>query len=541
MKKKKKLGVVDRVYDSVRYKFDGMGYLSNQKAHLWLINAQDGSAEQLLSDDAYTEMEGTFSPDGKYIAYSSNHAERPLFEPWADDIFIYSVEDKTTTKVETPLGGKGHVSFSPDGEKIAYFGFEGKVTWHSFDRLWTVSVKGGDAKCLTGATDYTCSSTTLCDTVSMEMMKPIWSADGKSLYFQADYHGSSILMKIQSEGGQIDWVSKTPGVIGSPSFSADGTKLGFIAGNIDVLPDVYTLVNREYKKLTCHNDELLAEIDLGKVEEVWFKGEEKNDLQGWILYPPEFDENKQYASILEIHGGPTAQYGFHFMHEFYYLAAQDYIVYYTNPRGGTGYGEEHCQAIMGDWGNRDYSDLMVWSDYMAEKPFIDQSKMGVTGGSYGGYMTVWIIGHTGRYQAAVSQRCVSNLTSMWGSSDVNWMTQGMVGTEESKPPFEDIENYWKHSPMAYMGNAVTPTMVVHSENDFRCPIEQSEQVFVALQYMNVPSEMVRFPEESHGLSRGGRTDRRIARLNHFLRWFDLYLKGIEQAAESDAEKTSEGS
>ncbi len=532
--KKKKLGVVDRVYDSVRYKFDGMGYLSGEKAHLWLISVQDGKTEQITTDDAYMEMGGAFSPDGKQIAYVSNHAERPLFEPWEDDIFIYDVEEKTTKTLETPEGGKGSLSFSPDGTMLSYYGFEGRLTWHSFERLWVIPVDGGAAKCLTSESDYGCFSTSLCDTVSMEMMNPIWTKDGKTIYFQADYHGSSILMNIPTAGGEIQWITKTPGVIGSPTFSTEG-RLGFIAGNIDVLPEIFTMEGEDYRQLTHHNDELLSEIDLGKVEEVWFKGEDDNDLQGWIVYPPDFDENKQYASILEIHGGPTAQYAFHFMHEFYYLASKDYVVYYTNPRGGTGYGEDHCQAIMGDWGNRDYSDLMVWTDYIAAKPFIDTEKMGVTGGSYGGYMTVWIIGHTDRYKAAVAQRVVSNLTSMWGASDVNWMTQGMVGKDETKPPFEDIATYWKYSPIAYMGNAVTPTMIVHSENDFRCPIEQGEQVFVALQYMNVPSEMVRFPEESHGLSRGGRTDRRISRLNHFLRWFDKYLKGIEPQKEPEGE------
>ena len=525
--KKKKLGVVDRVYDSVRFKFDGMGYLSGEKAHLWLIDANDGSAEQILTDDAYTEREGTFSPDGKYIAFTSNHADRPQFEPWLDDIFIYSVDEKTITKVDTPMGGKGNVSFSPDGKTIAYYGFEGKLTWHSFNRLWVVSTAGGDAKNLTGDTDYTCQSTTSCDSTPMEMMKPIWSPDGSTIFFQADYHGSTVLKKIPANGGEIESVTSDTGVVGSPTFSADGSKLVFVGGNIDILPEVYILENGEHKKLSSHNDELMAEIDLGTVEEVWFKGEDGNDLQGWVLYPPEFDQSKQYASILEIHGGPTVQYGFHFMHEFYYFAAQDYIVYYTNPRGGTGYGEEHCQAILGDWGNRDYADIMSWTDYIAEKPFIDQTKMGVTGGSYGGYMTVWIIGHTDRFKAAVTQRCVSNLTSMWGSSDINWLTQGMVGKEEAFPPFEDIQNYWEHSPIAHVKSAVTPTMVIHSESDFRCPIEQGEQVFVALKYLDVPTEMVRFPDEFHGLSRGGRTDRRIARLNHILRWFDQYLKGKE--------------
>ena len=164
---------------------------------------------------------------------------------------------------------------------------------------------------------------------------------------------------------------------------------------------------------------------------------------------------------------------------------------------------------------------MTFADIMEKKPYIDKKRMGVTGGSYGGYMTNWIIGHTRRFKAAVTQRSVSNLLSMWGSSDVNWSFQMEFG---GKPPWEDYENFWKQSPMSTMGNAVTPTLVIHSENDLRCDIEQGEQVFVALKYLGVPTEMVRFPDEPHGLSRGGRTDRRIIRLNHILRWFDTYLK-----------------
>jgi dipeptidyl aminopeptidase/acylaminoacyl peptidase len=224
---------------------------------------------------------------------------------------------------------------------------------------------------------------------------------------------------------------------------------------------------------------------------------------------------------MEIHGGPLTQYGKFFMHEFYYLASYGYVVYFSNPRGGRGYGEEHAKGIYGDWGGVDYADLMVWADYMQKKPYIDSKRMGVTGGSYGGYMTVWIIGHTQRFKAAVTQRCVSNFLSMWGSSDFNWIFQTELA---NKPPFEDLQNFWDHSPIAYIGNANTPTLVIHNEFDLRCPIEQGEQVFVALKKLGVDSEMVRFPDEFHGLSRTGRTDRRIARLNHILRWFDKYLK-----------------
>jgi len=197
------------------------------------------------------------------------------------------------------------------------------------------------------------------------------------------------------------------------------------------------------------------------------------------------------------------------------------VVHFCNPRGGRGYGEQHTKAIWGSWGDKDYVDLMAWADYVMDKPYIDSGRMGVTGGSYGGYMTVWIIGHTQRFKAAVTQRCVSNFISFWGSTDFNWVWQRVLG---HKPPYDDLEKYWAHSPIAYMGNARTPTKVIHNEGDLRCPIEQGEQVFVALKRQGVDSEMVRFPDEFHGLSRTGRTDRRIVRLNHILNWFEKYLK-----------------
>jgi dipeptidyl aminopeptidase/acylaminoacyl peptidase len=209
------------------------------------------------------------------------------------------------------------------------------------------------------------------------------------------------------------------------------------------------------------------------------------------------------------------------MHEFYCLASQGYVVYFCNPRGSIGYGEKHGKAIWNNWGGPDYEDVMAWTDFVSKKPYIDKKRMGVTGGSYGGFMTNWIIGHTNRFQAAVTQRCVSNLISMWGSSDGNWWFQVEFG---NKPPWESVKNYWRQSPMSTIGNAKTPTLVIHSQNDMRCSLEQGEQVFVALKKLGVDTKLVLFPDEPHGLSRGGRIDRRIERLSCILDWFDRYLK-----------------
>jgi dipeptidyl aminopeptidase/acylaminoacyl peptidase len=427
-------------------------------------------------------------------------------------------------KVKAPVGEKYLPSFSPDGKWIAYLGTEGVGAWYKNLGLWIAPVDGSkEARNLTEKYDIHIDSSTINDVGSPEIMPPTWSKDSQRIIFNTVLHGSSKVSSIAIRGDDLRDELGEGGVVGSFTFDREHKQLAYFYGQINdpVQIMVRDMASGKQRQLTKINRKLLDEIDLGSVEEVWFKGPDNNNLQGWIIKPPGFDPAKKYPSIMEIHGGPLTQYGKFFMHEFYFLAAHGYVVYFSNPRGGRGYGEKHAKAIHGEWGKADYSDLMAWADYMEKQPYIDPQKMGVTGGSYGGYMTVWIIGHTQRFKAAVTQRCVSNFVSMWGSSDMNWTFEQELG---NKPPFEDLQNYWNHSPIAYIGNSRTPTLVLHNEFDLRCPIEQGEQVFVALKKVGVETEMVRFPDEFHGLSRTGRTDRRIARLNHILRWFDKYLK-----------------
>jgi len=521
---KKKLGVVSRHYDRLFYKLDGYGYLPHERSHVWTVDTRTGKAKQLIDDAVYDEHFPTWSPDGKWIAFSSNRSENPDLTPDRWDIFIMTAMGGKFYKIEGPIGEKFQPSFSPDSRYIAYIGSEGEGLSYKNTSLWIVPTDGSKSpRNLTEKYDLHVDSSTINDVGAPERMTPTWSRDGKRLYFNTVLHGSSKLSSIAVSGDNLRDEIGEGGVVGSFTFDREQNHLAYFYGKINDPVQIFVrqLKNGKERQITQLNRKLLDGIDLGQVEEVWFKGPDKNDLQGWILKPPGFDPAKKYPSIMEIHGGPLTQYGKFFMHEFYYLAAHDYAVYFTNPRGGRGYGEEHAKAIYGDWGKVDYGDLMAWADYMEKQPYIDPKRMGVTGGSYGGYMTVWIIGHTKRFKAAVTQRCVSNFVSMWGSSDFNWTFQTELG---NKPPFEDLQNYWAHSPIAYIGNARTPTLVLHNENDLRCPIEQSEQVFVALKKLGVDSEMVRFPDEFHGLSRTGRTDRRIARLNHILKWFDKYLK-----------------
>jgi dipeptidyl aminopeptidase/acylaminoacyl peptidase len=243
-------------------------------------------------------------------------------------------------------------------------------------------------------------------------------------------------------------------------------------------------------------------------------------VQGWLVLPPNFNPNRKYPSILEIHGGPRVQYGFTFFHEMQYLAGKGYVVFYTNPRGGAGRGETWAASISGGWGELDYKDCMAAADWMEKQLFINKRKMGVTGGSYGGYMTNWMIGHSDRFAAAITQRSVVDLKSFFGSSDIGYD----LHREFAGYPWSNAENYEKCSPITYFQNIRTPVLIIHSEQDLRCGIEQAEQMFAMLKMLGKKVEFVRFPEEPHGLSRHGRPDRRIARLEWINKWFARYLK-----------------
>jgi dipeptidyl aminopeptidase/acylaminoacyl peptidase len=520
----KKLGVPARHYDRLFYKLDGYGYLPHERWHLWTVDARTGKAKQLTDHDVYDETSASWSVDGKWITFVSNRSADPDQDVEAVDLFVMPAAGGEMRLVPTPAGEKSQPAFSLDGKWIAYYGQPGGREWYRNTGLWVVPADGSaPAVNLTAKHDFHCSNWTINDMGQPEEIRPVWSPDGQTIYFPVVKHGSSLLMSIPAVGGKPQVVIDGQGVVGSYSFDRAFTRIGYLYGRMDDPGQLHVrdLASGGDRVLTRQNDELLAALDLGEMETVWYKGPDGNDLQGWVLKPPGFDPKKKYPSILEIHGGPLTQYGYFFMHEFYFLAAQGYVVYFTNPRGGRGYGEKHAGGIFRNWGTNDYADLMAWADRVEKLPYIDKNRMGVTGGSYGGYMTLWIIGHTQRFKAAVAQRVVSNFVSMWGSSDFNWTFEQELS---NKPPFEDLQYFWDRSPMKYIGNARTPTLISHSENDHRCPIEQGEQAFVALKRLGVDTEFVRYPDEFHGVSRTGRTDRRIIRLTHFARWFDRYLK-----------------
>ncbi|MBP7999115.1 MAG: S9 family peptidase [Chloroflexi bacterium] len=523
-KQKKELGIVSRRITRLLYKLNGVGYLPEEKWHIWTIEVRTGKSKQITDSAEHEDTQPSWSPDGQWIVFVSNRADDPDTHFDEVDLYIVGVHGGELRPLHTPIGLINSPRFSPDGQWVAYIGRVGgrESYWHNMS-LWVVPFAGDNEQNLTGPHDIYVGPATLNDMGGPMGNTPIWSNDSQRLYFQNSRLGKVMIYAINRDGTALQPIIDDEGTVGAFSFDQSQNRLAYLWGQMD---ETYQVKVKELdrgreRQLTTLNQQLHKEIQWGQWAETWIKSHDGYDIQGWIIKPPNFDPTKKYPALIAIHGGPLAQYGHNFMHEFFFLAANGYVVTFCNPRGGWGYGQAHAGSITHRWGTDDYADMMAWADHIANQPYVDGARMGVTGGSYGGYMTNWIIGHTDRFKAAITERSVSNLISMYGSCDSNWLFQTWWSDHM---PWDKVDEYWDQSPMKYIGNAKTPTMVIHSEQDHRCDKEQGEQVYVALRRLGVETEFILFPAENHELSRSGRTDRRIARLHHILRWFNKYLQ-----------------
>ncbi len=526
--KKKKEPPVYRHITRLFYRLDGYGFLPKDTFQIYSLDIA-GAKLTKLTGGKRDNGDPCLSPDGKLIAYVSNRAKDPDLDDLRMDLFVITVDGGRERPVPTPAGPIESPRFSPDSKSIAYIGHDNpNDAWGVTNaHIWLVGLNGAPkARDLMPKFDRMAVDQSIIDLAEGHGPSGLsWSADGKRLFFLSSDTGATNLYYIPRSGGKPTRIYK--GKCHVKSFSVNGpcrTAALILAdlnnpGDLVTCPTVYGGESKA-KKHTDLNPFLRTEIRLARTRDLMFQSFDGTEVQGWLVTPPEFNPKRKHAAILQIHGGPRVQYAHTFFHEMQFLAAQGFVVLYTNPRGGSGRGETWAGAIAGGWGDLDYRDCMAAADFLERQKFVDSKRIGVTGGSYGGYMTNWIIGHTNRFRAAVTQRSVVNLTSFFGASDIGYS----LSREFDGYPWTNRENYEKCSPITYYKNVKTPVLILHNESDLRCGIEQAEQMFAMLKVLGKTVEFVRFPQEPHGLSRHGRPDRRIARLEWLLKWFKRYLK-----------------
>jgi dipeptidyl aminopeptidase/acylaminoacyl peptidase len=417
-------------------------------------------------------------------------------------------------------------SWSPDGQTIAFLAAP-KLASANHVELFTIDASGkGELRNLTDEFEGSCVDSTNDDLSDDHVLPPPpWSPDGKTLYVLVTHRGATRVYAIASEGAGKQPPTLTPGNVYVRDFSVDQARstMALLVEDPAHLAEIFvcsTSSPGELRRVTDFNDALIEEVALATPEHLPYTGVDGWPIDGWILKPHDFDPAKKYPMIVEIHGGPNSQYGYGFFHEMQMLAANGYVVLYTNPRGSTGYGRDFALAVRGAWGVKDSYDILAGVDALLEKGYIDEQRLGVIGGSYGGFMTNWLVGHTDRFKAAVTDRSVVNRSSFFGSSDIGWE---FADDDLETTPWDDPELYLRMSPITYVKNMHTPLLIIHSEKDLRCGIEQAEELFAALKYLRREVLFVRFEGQSHGLSRGGHPKMRLERLLHIKSWFDKYL------------------
>lgn len=526
-RKAKNLSTPPRVINTESYRLDGDGYFLDQRYAIYVVDTTTGEHRKLYAGDRLGYYSFDWSPDSKELAIAHSFAARPMFDAANDGIVRVDLDGQVWKLEGIPGGSKGSLKWSPDGKWLAFLGNTADDGWGvRNDRLYVVPADGNGIRCLTENDDYCLTNSTISDTREVAGEGTVeWSPDSQAIYVSVGFHGGVQLGYVQVANGGVQLLTSGNHSLQIGNLSRDGERVACIYGNATKPNEVaiYDLAahQAEPRVLTTFNKAWLEEVKISEPEEMWLETPDGTKVHAWVMLPADYLAPRRYPAVLEIHGGPHTQYGWTFFHEFQMLAAQGYVVVYSNPRGSKGYGEAHTMAILGDWGNKDWQDIETVMRWMQHQPYIHPGQMGVMGGSYGGYMTNWVIGHTNDFKAAITDRCVSNMVSFSGNSD-------FLQSEDHYWPgvfFDNIEQLWKSSPIAYFRNAKTPTLIIHSEGDLRCNIEQSEQVHAALWHQGIECRFVRYPANtSHGMSRNGPPDMRLHRLGEISAWWEKHLK-----------------
>ncbi|MEP6922234.1 MAG: S9 family peptidase [bacterium] len=507
-----------RHYKNTSYKFNDTGWFDDRRTHLWVVDAQTGLAQQITEGNDWNDSDPQWSPDGTLLAFVSNRTGKEYEENRNTDVWTVSASGGTLTKISDHEESDSSPRWSPDGKRIAFLG---KLHERDHPQIWIAPATGGT------------TSTLAVRRIDLIPSGLEWAADGKTIYFESGVRGETHLFLVDLQKAAFTQVTKGARAVRNTDFNWSAKNVVYTANDFKRMDDVYIadLSGSNERKLTNLNQSLGKQVQVASVERFSYKSADNWDIDGFLVKPLGWQEGKKYPLILSIHGGPAGQYGVDWYQEFQVYAAQGYAVLFTNPRGSTGYGQTFERGIVNEWGGKDYLDVMNGVDAVLNKyPWLDADHMGVTGGSYGGFMTNWIVGHTDRFKAAVTLRSVVNFISDEGTRDGAYGHSPDFGGDL----FQKFDMYWDRSPLKYAKNVKTPTLILHSDNDFRVPLEQGEQWFRALKHFGVTTEIVMFPRENHNLTRTGEPRHLVESMNWQLYWFDRFLKGNAEAVAPDA-------
>ncbi|MBN1331050.1 MAG: S9 family peptidase [Candidatus Heimdallarchaeota archaeon] len=505
----------------------GTSFLDDRKGQIHVIDVESGKVERWTNslEDDYTFA--YLAPDNSYALSARQKPGEP------DECRIWELV-KIYPKGEITIITKDHFDLgyfepSPDGKFIVTSIGREKLGTLGLSDLCIYNVETGERKIYA-------------EEIDSNKDLPKWSNDSKFVYFLVLEKGRSIIWRLEVATSKLEKVVDGDKLIYGFDISDDGEWLAYQGMYVNDPSRLYRyhIPTKKEELIHAPNEEFLKKKKLGKTEEVWYEGY-NNDfkIQGWILTPPDFDPEKKYPLVLNIHGGPHVMWSNHqgipMFHEFQILAGEGYVVFYCNPRGSGGYGQEFFKAIEKSWGDADSQDILHGVDLVVKRGFIDSKRMAITGGSYGGFMTSWIVGHDHRFACAVSQRGVYFLSSFWATTDG---ARILIDDEFGTNPIEGSDFLWQRSPAAYAKNIKTPLRIIHSDSDYRAPIPDAEMLYMAIKHSNpkLPVDFVRYPSEGHELSRSGQPNRRLDRLEKIVEWFDKYCQPKKL---SDKEKEKE--
>jgi dipeptidyl aminopeptidase/acylaminoacyl peptidase len=522
------------------FRLDNQGFYDfAHPDHVWVVDTGGAEKPRQLTAGPYGESHPAWSRDGRRILFLSDRRPEPWHGPEDQDLFAVAVDRTAPASdddgIEPVADAAGPILAFHEGESgaIAATGLLLQEPPRSYDQGDLLLFEPPDparvARVLTGPYDFEVGDSTIGSDQHPPRgggaMPLAFAPGGAHVYTAIGRHGAQRLARVSVEEGTVEELTDGAREVIAGSATPDAAKFALVIGSPErpCVLCVYDTKARTLTPLFDPNEALFAESKLGRVEEIWVPSFDGTKVQAWIVTPPGFDPKKKYPLVLEIHGGPHTAYGMGFYHEFHVLAEAGYVVLYPNPRGSTTYGQEFGNVIQYEYPGDDFKDLMACVDHVIGLGYVDEQKLGITGGSGGGLLTNWAITQTHRFKAAITQRCVSEWESFWYSADFTQFSN----TWFRNAPFEGHEDFRRRSPVALASKIETPLLVLHSEEDWRTPIAQGEAMYRALVAQKKPAVMARFPGEGHELTRSGAPSRRVQNQQLIRRWFDKWLLGAE--------------